>query len=339
MPIVSKIAGIHQEMTKWRRDLHANPELGLQETRTSDVVQANLRRFGVDEIITGLALTGVVGVIHGSRKRSRAIGLRAEFDALPIHEATGLPYASQHDGVMHACGHDGHTAMLLGAARYLAETRNFDGTVYAIFQPAEEGLGGGATMVKEGLFERCPMEMVFGMHNWPQLPAGTFAWREGPIMAGGAKIEITITGKGSHGAFPHLGIDPIVIASYVVCALQTIVARKIDPAESGVATIGQINAGRTCNVIPETVHMLGTARWFNPRVGDRSKTRSVASPRASRKALVPKLMWFSNTSVLRRSMMRMRPRSPNAQPRLWSERHVLLRCGTRPWPGRTSHSC
>ena len=268
MPIVSKIAGIHQEMTKWRRDLHANPELGLQETRTSDVVQANLRRFGVDEIITGLALTGVVGVIHGSRKRSRAIGLRAEFDALPIHEATGLPYASQHDGVMHACGHDGHTAMLLGAARYLSETRNFDGTVYAIFQPAEEGLGGGATMVKEGLFERCPMEMVFGMHNWPQLPAGTFAWREGPIMAGGAKIEITITGKGSHGAFPHLGIDPIVIASYVVCALQSIVARKIDPAESGVATIGQINAGLTCNVIPETVHMLGTARWFNPRVGE-----------------------------------------------------------------------
>ena len=158
--------------------------------------------------------------------------------------------------------------MLLGAARYLSETRNFNGTVYAIFQPAEEGLGGGSTMVKEGLFERCPMEMVFGMHNWPQLPASTFAWREGPIMAGGAQIEITITGKGSHGAFPHLGIDPIVIASHVVCSLQSIVARKIDPAASGVVTIGQIIAGRTCNVIPETVHMLGTARWFNPRVGE-----------------------------------------------------------------------
>ena len=186
MPIVSKIAGLHQEMTKLRRDLHANPELGLQETRTSDVVQAKLRSFGVDEIITGLARTGVVGVIHGRGECRRAIGLRADMDALPIHEATGLPYASQNVGVMHACGHDGHTAMLLGAARYLAETRNFNGTVYTIFQPAEEGLGGGAIMVKEGLFERCPMELVFSMHNWPQLPAGTFAWRSGPIMAGAA---------------------------------------------------------------------------------------------------------------------------------------------------------
>ena len=181
MPVISQIAGLHQEMTKWRHDLHANPELGLQETRTSAVVQAKLRSFGVDEIITGLARTGVVGVIHGRGRSRRAIGLRADMDALPIHELTGLPYASQNDGVMHACGHDGHTTMLLGAARYLAETRNFNGTVYAIFQPAEEGLGGGAMMVKEGLFERCPMEMVFGIHNWPRLPAGTFAWRSGPI--------------------------------------------------------------------------------------------------------------------------------------------------------------
>jgi amidohydrolase len=268
MPIVSKIAGLHQEMTWWRRDLHANPELGLQETRTSDLVQANLRRFGVDEIITGLARTGVVGVIHGRGECRRAIGLRADMDALPIHEATGLPYASQHDGVMHACGHDGHTAMLLGAARYLSETRNFDGTVYAIFQPAEEGLGGGATMVKEGLFERCPMDMVFGMHNWPQLRAGTIAWRSGPIMAGAATIDITIAGKGSHGAFPHLGIDPIVIASHFVRSLQTIVARKIDPLDSAVVTIGQINSAGAVNVIPDTVRMLGTARWYDPRIGD-----------------------------------------------------------------------
>ena len=268
MPVISQIAGLHQEMTKWRHDLHANPELGLQETRTSDLVQANLRRFGVDEIITGLARTGVVGVIHGRGRSSRAIGLRADMDALPIHELTGLPYASQNDGVMHACGHDGHTTMLLGAARYLAETRNFNGTVYAIFQPAEEGLGGGAMMVKEGLFERCPMEMVFGIHNWPRLPAGTFAWRSGPIMAGGAKIDITIAGKGSHGAFPHFGTDPIVIASHVVCALQTIVARTIDPVEGGVVTIGHIDSAGAVNVIPDTVHMLGTARWYNLRVGD-----------------------------------------------------------------------
>ena len=268
MPVISQIAGLHQEMIRWRHDLHANPELGLQETRTSAMVQAKLRSFGVDEIITGLARTGVVGVIHGCGGHGRAIGLRADMDALPIHESTGLPYASQNDGVMHACGHDGHTTMLLGATRYLAETRNFSGTVYAIFQPAEEGRGGGATMVNEGLFDRCPMEMVFSMHNWPQLPAGTFAWRSGPIMAGAAKIDITISGKGSHGAFPHLGIDPIVIASHIVCALQTIVARTIDPVERAVVTIGHINSAGAVNVIPNTVHMLGTARWYNSRVGD-----------------------------------------------------------------------
>jgi hippurate hydrolase len=255
-------------MTEWRQDLHAHPELALQETRTSGVVQAKLREFGVDEIITGLARTGVVGVIRGNGSSDRAIGLRADMDALPIVEETGVPHASQHPGVMHACGHDGHTTMLLGAAKYLAETRNFDGTVYCIFQPAEENLAGGDIMVKEGLFERCPVEMVFGMHNWPQMPAGTFAWRGGPIMAAVANIEITITGKGAHGAMPHFGIDPIVIASHIVTSLQSIVARNVEPLESGVVTIGHINGGHTYNVIPETVRMLGTARWFDPRVGD-----------------------------------------------------------------------
>jgi hippurate hydrolase len=269
MPIINRIAAFHAEMAEWRQDLHAHPELALQETRTSGVVQEKLREFGVDEIITGMAGTGVVGVIRGRAGTSdRAIGLRADMDALPIHEETGLPYASQTPGVMHACGHDGHTTMLLGAAKYLAETRNFDGTVYLIFQPAEENFGGGEIMVKDGLFERCKMDMVFGLHNWPTLSAGTFAWRNGPIMAAVANIEITITGRGSHGAQPHHGIDPIVIASHIVTALQSIVARTVDPAEGGVVTIGHINGGHTYNVIPETVHMKGTARWFKPEVGD-----------------------------------------------------------------------
>ena len=268
MPIINRIAEFHREMTEWRQDLHAHPELALQETRTSSVVRAKLREFGVDEIITGMARTGVVGLIRGRGSSARAIGLRADMDALPILEETGRSYASQNQGVMHACGHDGHTAMLLGAAKYLTETRNFDGTVYVIFQPAEENLAGGEIMVKEGLFERCPMEMVFGMHNWPQMPAGTFAWRNGPVMAAVANIEITITGKGTHGAQPHFGTDPIVIAAQIVTALQTIVARTIEPVEGGVVTIGHINGGHTYNVIPETVRMLGTARWFDPRVGD-----------------------------------------------------------------------
>ena len=272
MPIINRIADFHAEMTEWRHDLHAHPELALQEVRTSAVVQEKLKSFGVDEIITGLARTGVVGVIRGrgpqSHEGGRAIGLRADMDALPIHEETGVPWASRHDGLMHACGHDGHTTMLLGAAKYLAETRNFDGTVFVIFQPAEENLGGGEIMVKEGLFERCKMDQVFGMHNWPQMPAGTFQWRNGPTMAAVANIEITITGKGAHGALPDRGIDPIVVASQIVSAFQSIVARNIDPAESGVVTIGHINGGHTYNVIPETVHMKGTARYFTPEIGD-----------------------------------------------------------------------
>jgi hippurate hydrolase len=280
MPIINRIAEFHDEMTAWRRDFHEHPEIGFEEVRTSGIVAQKLREFGCDEVVTGIARTGVVGVIRGNNGASgRAIGLRADMDALPILEETGLPWASKTPGRMHACGHDGHTAMLLGAAKYLAETRNFDGTVYLIFQPAEENLAGGEAMVKEGLFERFPMERVFGLHNWPGAPAGTFLWREGPVMAAVANLEVTITGKGAHGAMPNNGNDPIVIAAAIVQALQSIVARNVEPVEGGVITIGHIQGGHTYNVIPEQVTMLGTARWFAPEVGDLLERRFLETVR------------------------------------------------------------
>ncbi len=271
MPVINRIADFADEMRAWRHDLHQHPELALQETRTSAKVQEALRNFGVDEVHAGIAKTGLVGVIRGQGPGG-AIGLRADMDALPILEETGLPYASQTPGIMHACGHDGHTTMLLGAAKYLAETRNFAGTVYVIFQPAEENLAGGEIMVKEGLFERFPMDQVFGLHNWPGLPESVFAWRDGPVMAAVANIEITVTGRGSHGAQPHNGVDPIVVSAAIVQAFQSIVARTLRPTDAGVVTIGSIQGGQIYNVIPETVRMLGTARWFKPAVGDQLET-------------------------------------------------------------------
>jgi hippurate hydrolase len=268
MPIINSIAAFHPEMTAWRHDLHAHPELSMQEVRTSAVVRDRLAEFGVDEIITGLATHGVVGVIRAGSS-DRAIGLRADMDALPIHEETGLPHASRNPGVMHACGHDGHTAMLLGAAKYLAETRNFDGTVYLIFQPAEEFAGGAEKMVKDGLFDRCPMDKVFGLHNWPGTKAGTFIWRTGPVMAAVGFFDIVVTGRGSHGAAPHHGIDPIVVSAQIIGALQTIVSRSIEPVEGGVVSVGSISGGEAYNILPERVVMKGTARWYRPEVGDR----------------------------------------------------------------------
>jgi amidohydrolase len=267
MPIINSIAAFHPEMTAWRHDLHAHPELSMQESRTAAVVRAKLAEFGVDDIITGMATHGVVGVIRAGSS-GRAIGLRADMDALPIHEETGLPHASLTPGVMHACGHDGHTTMLLGAAKYLAETRNFDGTVYLIFQPAEEFEGGGEMMVNDGLFERCPMDKVFGLHNWPEMKAGTFLWRTGPVMAAVGFFEITVTGKGSHGASPHQGIDPIMVSAQIIGALQTIVSRSIEPIEGGVVSVGSISGGEAYNILPERVVMKGTARWYRPEVGD-----------------------------------------------------------------------
>ncbi|TPG53226.1 amidohydrolase [Roseomonas nepalensis] len=278
MPVINRIAEFQDDMTAWRRDFHQHPELNFQEVRTAGIVAEKLREFGCDEVITGMATTGVVGVIRG-RGEGGAIGLRADMDALPIHEESGVPHASLTPGVMHACGHDGHTAMLLGAARYLAETRNFSGTAYMIFQPAEEMGGGGEVMVKEGLFERFPMDRVFGLHNWPGAPEGTFLWRVGPVMAAVADIRITVTGKGAHGAMPHQGNDPIVIASQIVTAFQSIVARNVEPVEAGVITIGKIEGGMAFNVIPEVVNLRGTARWYLPEVGDilESKVRALAT--------------------------------------------------------------
>jgi len=265
MPVLDEIARSHEEMVSWRRDLHAHPELGFAETRTSAVIQERLRSFGVDAL-HNFNGTGVVAVIHG-RDGDDAIGLRADIDALPIAEQSGVPYASTSPGVMHACGHDGHTTMLLGAARYLASTRRFRGTAYLIFQPAEE-IGGAKQVVDGGLFDRFPMRLVFGMHNFPTMPQGEFHWRNGPIMAAANFFEITIVGRGAHAAQPHFGIDPIVAGSALVNALQTIVSRTIDPFRSGVVTIGSFQAGVAANAIPREAVLKGTARWLDAATGE-----------------------------------------------------------------------
>ncbi|MGI9436773.1 MAG: M20 aminoacylase family protein [Geminicoccaceae bacterium] len=265
MAIINRIADFHDDMTAWRRDFHTHPELGFEEVRTSGIVAEKLREFGVDEVHTGMAKTGVVGVLRAGGGKD-TIGLRADMDALPIEETTGLAYASDTPGKMHACGHDGHTTMLLGAARYLAETRNFDGTVFFIFQPAEEGEGGGRAMVEEGLFERFPARHVYGMHNWPGRPVGNFAMRVGPIMAATDQFVIDLKGKGGHAAAPHLCRDPLVAAAQIVSSMQTIIARSADPVEHGVVSVTQIHGGDTLNVIPETARLAGTARTFTPEM-------------------------------------------------------------------------
>ena len=269
MPIVNRIAEFHQEMTAWRRDIHAHPETAFEEHRTSDIVAEKLAEWGI-EVHRGLAGTGVVGVLHGQDAggNGRAIGLRADMDALHIHELNEFDHKSRNDGKMHACGHDGHTTMLLGAAKYLAETRNFAGTVCFIFQPAEENEGGGRVMVEEGLFDQFPVEAVYGLHNMPGIPVGTIGMRAGPQMAAFDIFEIAVTGDGTHGAMPHLGNDPVVIAAQVVTGLQTIASRRTDPLESAVVSVTQIHGGDTWNVIPEQVVLRGTARSFKPEVRD-----------------------------------------------------------------------
>jgi len=274
MPVINRVADLADEITTWRRDFHENPELLFDVHRTAGIVAEKLRSFGCDEVVTGLGKTGVVGVIKGrSNNSGRVIGLRADMDALPIEEATDLPYKSKVPGKMHACGHDGHTAMLLGAAKYLAETRNFDGTAVVIFQPAEEGGGGGDAMVKDGLMERFGIQEVYGMHNWPGVPVGHFAIRPGPIMAAADRFTITIEGKGGHAAYPHDCIDPVVTAAHVITALQTVASRNVDPLKSVVVSVCTIKAGDAFNVIPQTATLLGTVRTLSPEVRDLAETR------------------------------------------------------------------
>ncbi len=270
MPIVNRIAEFHDEMTAWRRHLHARPETAFEEHRTSQFVADRLDELGI-EVHRGLAGTGVVATLRGDRGPGETIGLRADLDALDIEEKNDVPHRSQVPGKMHACGHDGHMTMLLGAARYLAETRNFAGTVHFIFQPAEENEGGARVMIENGLFEAFPMSRVFGMHNMPWLGVGEMAVRSGPMMAAFDIFEIAVTGKGAHAAAPHQGADAIVGAAEMVSALQTIASRTIDAQESVVVTVTQIHGGDTWNVIPEDVVLRGTVRAFRPEIQDRAE--------------------------------------------------------------------
>ncbi len=263
MAVINRMAELHDEITAWRRQYHSNPELMYDVHETAGHVAEQLKAFGCDEVVTGIGRTGVVGVIKGNQGGDGVIGLRADMDALPIHEITKLPYASKTDGKMHACGHDGHTAMLLGAAKYLAETRNFSGSAIVIFQPAEEGGAGGKAMVDDKLMERFAIQEVYGLHNLPGLDVGQFAICEGPIMASTDEFTITLKGKGAHAAMPHLGIDPIVAGSQLVSMLQTIVSRGTDPLEGLVVSVTQFHAGNTYNVIPETASINGTIRSLN----------------------------------------------------------------------------
>jgi hippurate hydrolase len=266
MPVVNRIADFAAELTEWRRDIHAHPELGLEEHRTSELVAAKLASWGI-EVTRGLAGTGVVGTLRNGSS-GRSIGLRADMDALEMTEANDFEYRSANPGKMHACGHDGHTTMLLGAAKYLAETRNFDGTVHFIFQPAEEGLGGGRIMVEEGLFDRFPCDAVYGAHNDTYLPVGTMVAVAGSVSAASDRFWIRIHGKGGHAARPHRTIDPVVVGSHVVLALQSVVARRVDPQEAAVLSITQFHAGSTGNVIAEEAVLNGTVRTLRPEVQD-----------------------------------------------------------------------
>jgi len=273
MPIVNRIADMHGEITAWRREMHMHPELLYDVHRTAASVVEKLKSFGCDDVIPGIGRTGVVGVIKGRKPGNKVVGMRADMDALPLEEETGLPYKSQVPGKMHACGHDGHTAMLLGAAKYLAETRNFAGTAVVIFQPAEEGGAGGEAMVKDGLMTRFGIQEVYGMHNYPGLPVGEFAIRPGAIMASADHIAIDLEGKGGHAARPHTAVDTILVGCQIINQLQSIVSRNIDPLEAAVVSVCMFQAGHTDNVIPQHAKLRGTARALTPEVGELLRKR------------------------------------------------------------------
>jgi len=271
---VDRIRGYHAELRDIRRDIHAHPELAFEESRTSALVVESLKKWGI-ETHTGLAKTGVVGVIKGKTNSGKSVGLRADMDCLPMHESNDFSHKSKNEGRMHACGHDGHTTMLLGAARYLAETRNFDGTAYLIFQPAEEGGGGGQVMVKEGLFKKFPASEIYALHNYPGLAPGKIAVRPGPMMAATDEIRIGVRGTGGHAAFPHLTVDPVVAAAHIITALQTIASRNIEPVDALVVSICSMATSQigAFNVIPDAVQLVGTVRTFRPQTRDLAEKR------------------------------------------------------------------
>ena len=273
MPNLPEIDAAAPDLEAVFRDLHANPEIGFEEVRTAGIVAAKLREYGLDEVHEGIGRTGVVGLLRGRGQGNRRVGLRADMDALPIQEASGLDYASCNAGRMHACGHDGHTTMLLGAAKYLAASRNFDGTAVFIFQPAEEGLGGARGMIADGLFQRFPVDEVYGMHNQPNGKSGQATICRGAAMAGASFFDITVSGKGSHAAMPHQSRDALVVASSLVGQFQTILGRNVDPLDKAVLSVTQIHAGSAYNVVPETATLAGTIRFFRPEVRDLMQAR------------------------------------------------------------------
>jgi amidohydrolase len=266
MPVINSIAAMRDEMAEWRQDIHAHPELAFEEVRTSQLVADKLESWGI-KVTRGLGKTGLVGTLEGLQPGG-SIGLRADMDALPMHELNDLPYKSQNPGKMHACGHDGHTTILLGAAKYLAENRNFKGTVHFIFQPAEEGYAGAKAMIKDGLFERFDCDEVYGLHNAPHMEFGKVGVAAGPMMAAADTFDIEVQGRGGHGAFPQTSIDPVLIGSHIVTALQSIISRHADPQKSGVISVTRFFGGEAFNVIPDTVLMGGTVRTFDPKVQD-----------------------------------------------------------------------
>lgn len=281
MNLIDPIIAFHSELQEIRRDIHAHPELCYEEQRTADVVAEKLTAWNIP-VIRGMGVTGVVGVIKRGTSTA-AIGLRADMDALPMQEFNTFPHASKHDGKMHACGHDGHTAMLLGAAHHLAQHGTFDGTVYVIFQPAEEGGAGAKKMIEDGLFEKCPMQAVYGMHNWPGAPVGTFGVTPGPMMASSNEFEVVVRGKGSHAAQPHKSVDPIMVAVQIAQSWQTIISRNKSPLDAGVLSITQIHAGSATNVIPDDAKLIGTVRTFTLEVLDlmEQRMRDVATHTAA----------------------------------------------------------